>query len=137
VAFAQRDIVWIDVPKKGPHPATVVIDLGGEGYILVNGTDTPQASQPAVLVSDALAKKVGLPHATAFHCEPMFIWYWKPAALPPVEVKGQMIASHTDELYRATVETLQRIEPADLQKLPDTCGLSLSQLRTFLTLKKR
>ena len=45
------DIVWIDIPSKGPHPAVVVLDLGDGGYIV-----TTYSEFDPVRISEALVR---------------------------------------------------------------------------------
>lgn len=127
------DVVWVNIPHVGPHPAVVVVDLGGAGYIVVNGTGAPQDETPVVTLSAAAAKRCGLSKETAFYASKEFVWLWR-ADAGACSV-GRMLPAYAADLRSAALATLTAMArpAAEIGKLPPTAGFSFPQMSKFVS----
>lgn len=132
VVLAAGQIVFVDIPGQGEHPALVIHSLGSGGFVLVNGTGSPQDEDPIVVLSAGAAKACGLTKPTGFHCSKMFVWYWRPSVEP--RVVGKMLPTYLADIRKAANATLLAMQslPAEIGKLPEDCGgIALAHLKTL------
>jgi hypothetical protein len=135
-ALAPGQIVFVDIPDQGPHPVVVVLAIGNGGYIVANGTGAPQDEQPAVAMSEAVAKRCGLTKPTAFYASRKFVWYWRPGS-EDVRVVGSMLPTHLADLRAATTVTLKTFTNilTEIGKLPAEAGVALANIKALVALQ--
>lgn len=133
--LAVGQIVYVEIPGQDPHPAVVVLDLGDGGYVVVNGTGSPDDATPVVSLSAPAARTCGLTKATNFYGTAKYVWYWRPSGELPAPV-GRMLATYVADLRAAAIEVMKAMKHVSVEigKLPPDCGVRLEHLKQLKAL---
>lgn len=134
--LAPGQIIFVEIPEEGPHPVVVIHQLDN-GYLVANGTGSPQDEKPVVSLSLAAAKICGLTKPTAFYAAPRFVWLWRPANAGALRSIGRLQPTAYAELRAAVDQVIRGLDSIsrDIGKLPPEAGVSLAQLKQLAAIK--
>ena len=126
---AMRDLFWLPIPGREPHPAIVVYSRPGGKLVLACGTGSPQAELPDFVVDGQQATMMKLKKATGFYTKFVYVWM-QPCqldiickALPAVYMKARTVVDLALDRDVAGEVRLKTLPPGSIIPLDIFSGL--------------